>query len=153
MGGSESHGLDHPVPLPRWESGARHKAPFSVRFSKQQLLWTTDRRSGTLTAMKWVGVIILVVVGLLAAFVAIEYLTVQIHALPSFIPGRVALKYGHYRKRGALAALIAIVAFVIAAVLAVRIWRSDQAPTASAGDVLRAPSQGAAASPEEPTTN
>lgn len=104
--------------------------------------------------MKWVGVIILVVVGVLAAFVAIEYFTVEIHALPSYIPGHIALKYGHYRKRGAVAALIALIAFAGAAYWAWRIWRSDQpAPTASAGDVLRAPSQGSATSPEGPTTN
>jgi hypothetical protein len=104
--------------------------------------------------MKWVGVIILVVVGVLAAFVAIEYFTVQIHSLPSYIPGHVALKYGHYRKRGAVAALIAIVAFGGAAFWAWRMVRDDQpAPTASAGDVLRTQSQGPAAGPEGPTTN
>jgi uncharacterized membrane protein YidH (DUF202 family) len=94
--------------------------------------------------MKWLGVIILVIVGILAAFVAIEYFTVEIHALPSYIPGHIALKYGHYRKRGALAALIAIIAFAGAAFWAWRIWRSDQvvAPTTSAGDVLRSQSQG-----------
>jgi uncharacterized membrane protein YidH (DUF202 family) len=108
--------------------------------------------------MKWVGVIILVVVGVLAAFVAIEYFTVEIHALPSYIPGHMDLKYGHYRKRGALAALIAVIAFVLAAVLAVRVRRREQALGASAGDLLAAPSQGLetpaapAASPEEPTT-
>jgi hypothetical protein len=105
--------------------------------------------------MKWVGVIILAIVGALAAFVAIEYFTVQIHALPSYIPGQVALKYGHYRKRGAVAALIAIIAFAGAAFWAYRIWRSDQAaaPTASAGDVLGRPSQGPTSSPEGPATN
>ena len=109
--------------------------------------------------MKWVGVIILAIVGVLAAIVAIEYLTVEIHALPSFIPGHEALKYGHYRKRGALAALIAIIAFVAAAVLAIRIYRTDQAPAASTGDLLAAPPQGSAtpaapaAKPEEPTTD
>lgn len=89
--------------------------------------------------MKWVGVIILVVVGVLAAIVAIEYFTVQIHALPSFIPGHEALKYGHYRKRGALAALIAIACFVVAAILAVRVLRSERAATPSAGDLLATP--------------
>jgi uncharacterized membrane protein YidH (DUF202 family) len=103
--------------------------------------------------MKWVGVIILVIVGLLAAFVAIEYFTVEIHALPSFLPGHEALKYGHYRKRGALAALIAVVAFVVAAILAVRILRSDPAPAASAGDLLGSPPRGPAPSPEDPNTN
>jgi hypothetical protein len=140
-------------------AGPGTKAPLCVRFSEQQHLWTGDRASGTLSAMKWVGVIILVVVGLIAAFVAIEYFTVQIHALPSYLPGRVAIKYGHYRKRGAVAALIAIIAFVVAGVLAVRIQRGNQSPIASAGDVLAAASQGPAtpaapaASPEEPTTN
>jgi uncharacterized membrane protein YidH (DUF202 family) len=103
--------------------------------------------------MKWVGVIILVIVGVLAAFVAIEYFTVQIHALPSYLPGHQALKYGHYRKRGAVAALIAVIAFVLAAVLAVRIQRGEQAPVASAGDVLAPRPQSPAASPEEPTAD
>jgi drug/metabolite transporter (DMT)-like permease len=97
--------------------------------------------------MKWVGVIVLVVIGVLAAIVAIEYFTVQIHALPSFIPGQQALKYGHYRKRGALAALIAVAAFVVAAILAVRILRSERATAASAGDLLATPST----TPESPT--
>jgi drug/metabolite transporter (DMT)-like permease len=122
-------------------------------------MWTAERASGTLTTMKWVGVIILVVVGVLAAFVAIEYLTVEIHALPSYIPGHVPLKFGHYRKRGALAALIAVVAFVLAVVLAVRIYRRDQVSASSAGDLLAAPSQGSAppttpaANPEGPATD
>jgi uncharacterized membrane protein YidH (DUF202 family) len=105
--------------------------------------------------VKWVGVVILVIVGVLAAIVAIEYFTVEIHALPSYIPGHEAFKYGHYRKRGALAALIAIVAFVLAAVLAVRIQRSDQAPAASAGDVLGGPTTPTAppASPQEPAAD
>jgi hypothetical protein len=137
------------------KAGPGTKALFCLGFSEPRP-WTTDRAWGTLGAMKWVGVIILVVVGLLAAFVAIEYLTVEIHALPSYIPGHEALKYGHYRKRGALAALIAVVAFVLAGVLAVRIYRSDQVLAASTGDLLGAPSQGTAAPaarPEEPTTD
>ena len=104
--------------------------------------------------MKWVGVIILAIVGVLAAFVAIEYFTVQIHALPSYIPGHEALKYGHYRKRGALAALIAIIAIALAVFLALRIRRSDQqAPTASAGDVLGTQTRGPATNAEEQATD
>ena len=36
--------------------------------------------------MKWVLVIVLAIIGVLAAIVAIEYFVVPIHSLPSFIP-------------------------------------------------------------------
>ena len=75
--------------------------------------------------MKWIWVILLAAVGILAAIVAFEYLTVSIHNLPSFIPGRHPGR-GHYHKRGAGAALIAVVAFVVAGYLALRIVRADK---------------------------
>jgi hypothetical protein len=89
--------------------------------------------------MKWIWVIVLVIVGALAAYVAIEYFTVSIHALPSFIPGHKAVganghpARGHYRRRGAVAAFVALVAFVAAAFLAFRIVKRDRAtaPTAA----------------------
>ena len=74
--------------------------------------------------MKWVWVIILVIVGALATFVAVEYLTTSIHNLPSYIPGRHPGR-GHYRKRGAGAALVAFLAFVGAGYLAYRAMKSD----------------------------
>jgi hypothetical protein len=74
--------------------------------------------------MKWVLVIALAVIGVLAAIVAIEYFVVPIHSLPSYIPGHKATA-GHYRKRGAGAALVAVVAFVAAGMLAVRFRRED----------------------------
>jgi len=99
--------------------------------------------------MKWVLVVVLVIIGVLAAVVAIEYLTVPIHSLPSFIPGHHA-GAGHYHKRGAVAALVAVVAFVAAGLLAVRFRRQD-APAAvpaasSAGDLLASPPT----TPEDP---
>jgi uncharacterized membrane protein YidH (DUF202 family) len=100
--------------------------------------------------MKWVLVIVLAIIGVLAAIVAIEYFVVPIHSLPSFIPGRHATA-GHYRKRGAAAALIAVVAFVAAGLLAVRFRREDAvaAPaSASTADQLLAKPQ---ATPEEPS--
>lgn len=72
--------------------------------------------------MKWLTVVLLAIVGLLAAFVAIEYFTVSIHSLPSYIPGHRNVN-GRYHVRGAIAALIAIVALAGAAVLAIRIVR------------------------------
>ena len=76
--------------------------------------------------MKWLWVIVLVIIGALAAFVAVEYLTTSIHALPSYIPGRHPGK-GHYHKRGAGAALIALVAFVGAGFLAYRAVKANNA--------------------------
>lgn len=84
--------------------------------------------------MKWIPVIILIIVAGLAAFVAFEYFTVAIHALPSYIPGHESTVHGHhhpprghYRKRGAVAAVIAVILLVIAGWLTVRITRADKA--------------------------
>jgi len=89
--------------------------------------------------MKWIAVVVLVIIGVLAAVVAVEYLTVSIHSLPSFIPGRKHVP-GHYHKRGAIAAVIALIAFAGAAVLAVRFRRQAPAPAVtSAGDLLSGP--------------
>jgi len=101
--------------------------------------------------MKWFVVIVLVIIGALATFVAIEYLTVSIHALPSYIPGHKTgypghAERGHYHKRGAIAALIALASFVVAAFLALRIVRANQAgsvPPASSDQLIAsAPSEG-----------
>jgi hypothetical protein len=75
--------------------------------------------------MKWLGVILLAIVGVVAAIVAVEYLTVPIHSLPSFIPGKHDVN-GHYHKRGAVAALIAIAAFVAAGYWAYRLRRPKE---------------------------
>jgi uncharacterized membrane protein YidH (DUF202 family) len=83
------------------------------------------------TRMKWIWVIILAIIGILAAIVAVEYLTVAIHALPSFIPGRHP-GHGHYHKRGAIAAVIAFVALVAAGYLTLRNLRTQPAATPSA---------------------
>jgi hypothetical protein len=95
--------------------------------------------------MKWLGVIVLTIIGIVAAVFAVEYLTVLIGHLPSWIPGHDStrihghLKYGHYRKRGALAALVAIIAFGAAGFLVYRIVKPENrgneggAPTAGSG--------------------
>lgn len=100
--------------------------------------------------MKWVLVVVLAIIGVLAAIVAIEYFVVPIHSLPSFIPGHKATA-GHYRKRGAAAALVAVVALVAAGLLAARFRREDAAAapaSASTADQLLAKP---AATPEEPS--
>lgn len=100
---------------------------------------------GILTAVKWVGVAVLVIIGVLAAIAAIEYFAVAIHSLPSFfpgyrarVPGHPAIGTGHYHKGGAAAALIAVVCIAAAVVLSIRFTRESSAPAApaSAGDLL-----------------
>ena len=83
--------------------------------------------------MKWLGVVLLVIVGVLATILAVEYLTVPIHSLPSYIPGghsgtaHYHKVNGHYHKRGAVAALVAIVAFVGAGYWAYRLRKPEEA--------------------------
>jgi hypothetical protein len=91
--------------------------------------------------MKWIPVVVLAIIGVLAAIVAIEYFVVPIHQLPSFIPGHKPGP-GHYHKRGAGAALVAFLAFAGAAILAVRNVRKAQgeAPSRSVDDMLAADS-------------
>ena len=79
--------------------------------------------------MKWIWVIILAIIGILAAIVAVEYLTVSIGHLPSFIPGGKPGHHGHYHKRGAIAAVIAFVALVVAGYLTYRNLRTQPAAT------------------------
>jgi hypothetical protein len=109
---------------------------------------------------KWTVVIILVVVGILAAIVAVEYLTVPIHKLPSFLGGKHHTK-GHYKRRGELLVVIAVVVFGAAGYLAYRIRAvgSSTRPAApvgpqpqatSAGTILSAPAP-APETPEAPT--
>ncbi len=70
----------------------------------------------TVGPMKWIWVALLVIIGAMAAYVAIEYLTVPLHAVPSFL--------GPHKGRGALAALIALLALGGAGYLTYRNLRS-----------------------------
>jgi hypothetical protein len=70
------------------------------------------------TAQK-VGIIVLVIVGVVAAVFAFEYLTVSIHALPSWVPGKHHGR-GHYHKRGAVLAVVALACFGAAGYLIYR---------------------------------
>jgi hypothetical protein len=75
--------------------------------------------------MKWIWVILLAIIGILAAIVAIEYFVVPIHSLPSYIPGYHHHRRGHYHKRGAVAVFIAVVALGAAGYLAFRFSRTQ----------------------------
>jgi hypothetical protein len=79
--------------------------------------------------MKWFWIILLLVVGIIAAVFAFEYLTVGIGHLPSWVPGHAAHKRGHERKRGAVAAVVALAAFIGAGFL---IYKNQVASKANA---------------------
>jgi hypothetical protein len=117
--------------------------------------------------MKWIGVIVLAIIGILAAIVAVEYLTQPIHSLPSMLGGKSQLVHGHhvrghYHKRGYLAIVIAVIAFAGAIFWAIRIRASGAsggsapvktstaAPAASADTLLSNPTPATApeATPE-----
>ena len=80
---------------------------------------------------KWIWVIVLAVVGIIAAFFAIEYLTTSIGHLPSWMPASNPGKKGHAYKRGYLAAFIAVVCFGGAGYYAYTITRAN-APSSDA---------------------
>lgn len=71
------------------------------------------------SSARWAICAILAVVGVLALVVAVIYLTVPIHSLPSFIPSKHPVN-GHYHKRAAAAGVIGIVLLAIAAVVGLR---------------------------------
>jgi hypothetical protein len=76
--------------------------------------------------MKWLWIILLGVVGIIAAVFAFEYLTVGIGHLPSWVPGHIAHKRGHLHKRGVIAAGIAVVAFAGAGILLYKKVQDDK---------------------------
>jgi len=104
--------------------------------------------------MKWLGIIVLAIVGVVAAIVAVEYFTVPIHSLPSFIPGghsgnrHYHKVNGHYHKRGAVAAVIAIAAFSAAGYWAYRLRR----PKVAAPVAVAAPQSAAEALSVQPSS-
>jgi len=78
--------------------------------------------------MKWLIVAVIAVVGVLAAVVAGVYFTEQIHQLPSFFPGHGPIGKGIRYKRGAAAAVVAVVLWLVAVVIAMAGRRRTAAP-------------------------
>jgi uncharacterized membrane protein len=73
-----------------------------------------------MSTAKRVAVIVLVIVGIVAAVYAFEYLTVGIHALPAWVPGGHKGRRGHYHKYGAILAVVALACFASAGYIAYR---------------------------------
>jgi hypothetical protein len=88
------------------------------------------------TRWKWVGVIALGVVGLLAIIVAILWLSEPIHSLPSFLGGKHGR--GHYKRRGEALFVLAIVVLGVAAYLGYRLNRSSKGGSTSDAPAVNA---------------
>lgn len=88
----------------------------------------------------------MIVVGIAAAVFAFEYLTVSIHSLPSWVPGKHHTR-GHYHKRGALCAVVALACFLGAGFLIYRArsvaGASGSGPAAPTTPDAQSPSQDA----------
>jgi len=63
---------------------------------------------------RWVICLVLAVLGVIALIYAVIYLSVPIHSLPGFVPGKEVGNGGHYHKRALLVGVIGIVLLAIA---------------------------------------
>lgn len=97
---------------------------------------------------KWIAVIALFVVGILAAIVAIDWLTQPIHSVPSYLGGE-AHKHGHFRRRGEALIVGAIIVLAVAIYLTIRFRREDAAASAPSGGAAAAVGD-ATAAPQAP---
>jgi len=62
---------------------------------------------------RWIICTVCAILGVLALIVAVIYLSVPIHSLPGFVPGKHDVN-GHYHKRAALTGVIGVVLVAIA---------------------------------------
>ncbi len=87
---------------------------------------------------KWVGIIVLFVIGVLAGIVAIFWLTEPIHALPTILGGHHHHR-GRYQRRGEALIVFAVVVLGAATYLTIRMRRAQRAPAPAAGPAAPAP--------------
>jgi hypothetical protein len=98
---------------------------------------------------KWVGVIALYVVGVLAAVVAIIWLVEPIHSVPAFLGGHHVR--GHFQRRGEALIVLAVVVLAVAVYLTLRFRREASAGSAAPA-VRGAEGPGETAQPAAPAT-
>ena len=66
------------------------------------------------SSARWVICAVCAILGVIALIYAVIYLSVGIHSLPGFVPGKEVGVNGHYHKRAALTGVIGIVLLAIA---------------------------------------
>ncbi len=92
---------------------------------------------------RWVICVVCAVLGVVALIYAVIYLSVPIHSLPGFVPGKRPVG-GHYHKRALLVAIIGVVLLAIAVFFGMPARRSKVAPAGSAPGPAMDPAPGAA---------
>ena len=75
------------------------------------------------STVKWVLCAVCAVLGVIALIYAVIYLSVPIHSLPGFVPGKTNVN-GHYHKRAALTGVIGVVLIAVAVVVGINARRS-----------------------------
>ena len=83
------------------------------------------------SSVKWVVCAVCAVVGVIALIYAVIYLSVPIHSLPGFVPGKTNVN-GHYHKRAALTGVIGVVLIAVAVVVGINARRSATGQAGSA---------------------
>jgi len=83
------------------------------------------------STVKWVLCAVCAVVGVIALIYAVIYLSVPIHSLPGFVPGKTNVN-GHYHKRAALTGVIGVVLIAVAVVVGINARRSATGQAGSA---------------------
>ena len=95
---------------------------------------------------RWVICVVLAVLGVIALIYAVIYVSVGIHSLPGFVPGKKVGINGHYHKRAALSGVIGIVLLAIA----IFVGMGARRPSTVGGGSASQPSTGP--SPESATS-
>ena len=83
------------------------------------------------SSVKWVLCAVCAVLGVIALIYAVIYLSVPIHSLPGFVPGKTNVN-GHYHKRAALTGVIGVVLIAVAVVVGINARRSATGQAGSA---------------------
>ena len=95
---------------------------------------------------RWVICVVLAVLGVIALIYAVIYVSVGIHSLPGFVPGKKVGINGHYHKRAALSGVIGIVLLAIAIFVGMGARSSSAVRGGSAPQPATGPSVGGATS-------
>jgi uncharacterized membrane protein len=86
------------------------------------------------SSARWVICTVFAVLGVLALIYAVIYVSVPIHSLPGFVPGKRPVD-GHYHKRALLVAVIGIVLLAISVFVGMGARRSSAAQIGSTPSV------------------
>ena len=87
---------------------------------------------------RWIICTVCAILGVLALIVAVIYLSVPIHSLPGFVPGKHDVN-GHYHKRAALTGVIGVVLLAIAIFVGLGARNSAAAGSGSSSEPVSPP--------------